>query len=173
MFTPRFGHLLEVLTQFNFSDGSDGKESACSAEDLHSIPGLGRSLGEVNGYPLQYSCLENSVDRGACWATVHGVAKSRTWLRDFHSLTHTTQNRVLFAALIYDSRRIQSKISKEKGTWTKSGGNPTSNSKSLLSVESHRTPFHQQWDLTVCVKCCLSETLIRNSVLLIMWSSSA
>ena len=87
MFTPWFGHLLEVLTQFNFADGSDGKQSARSARDLHSIPGLGRSLGEGNGYPLQYSCLENSVDRGACWATVHGVAKSRTWLRDFHSLT--------------------------------------------------------------------------------------
>ena len=48
-----------------FLDGSDGKESACSAGDLVSIPGLGRSPGEGNSYPLQYSCLENSVDRGA------------------------------------------------------------------------------------------------------------
>ena len=47
------------------------------------IPGSGRSPGEGNGNPLQYSCLENPMDRGAWWATVHGVAKSRTWLRDF------------------------------------------------------------------------------------------
>ena len=58
-----------------FPGGSDGKESACNAGDPGSIPGLGRSPGEGNGYPLQYSCLENSVDRGAWWATVHGVAK--------------------------------------------------------------------------------------------------
>ena len=56
--------------------GSDGKESACNAGDLGSIPEKGRSLGEGNGYPLQYSCLENSMDRGVWQATVHGVAKS-------------------------------------------------------------------------------------------------
>ena len=59
---------------------SDGKEYACNAGDLHSIPGSGRSLGEGNGNPLQYSCLEKSTDRGAWWATVHGVAKSQTQL---------------------------------------------------------------------------------------------
>ena len=59
-----------------FPGGSDGKESACNAEDPGSIPGLGRSLGEGNGNPLQYSYLENSMDTGAWWATVHGVAKS-------------------------------------------------------------------------------------------------
>ena len=52
-----------------------GKESACSAGDPGSIPGLGRSSGEGNGYPLQYSCLENSMDRGSWRATVHGVTK--------------------------------------------------------------------------------------------------
>ena len=57
---------------------SDDKESACNAGDLGLIPGSGRSPGEVNGNPLQYSCLENSMDRGAGWAIVHGVAKSRT-----------------------------------------------------------------------------------------------
>ena len=60
---------------------SAGKESACKAGDLPavgSIPGLGRSPGEANGNPLQYSCLENPMDRGACKATVHGVAKSWT-----------------------------------------------------------------------------------------------
>ena len=55
-----------------FPAGSDGKESACN-----EIPGLGRSPGEGNGYPLQYSCLENSMDRGLLRATVHGVAKSQ------------------------------------------------------------------------------------------------
>ena len=63
-----------------FPGGSDGKESACNAGDLCLIPGLGRSLGEGNGYPLQYSCLENSTDRGAWWATLHRVAKSQTRL---------------------------------------------------------------------------------------------
>ena len=57
---------------------SYGKESACNAGDLGSIPGLGRSLGEGNGNPLQCSCLENPMDRRAWWATVYGVAKSQT-----------------------------------------------------------------------------------------------
>ena len=60
-----------------FLGGSDGKESACNAGDLSLIPGLGRSPGEGNGCPLQYSCLDNSMDRGAWQATiVHGVAKN-------------------------------------------------------------------------------------------------
>ena len=57
--------------------------SACNARDLGSIPGSGRSPGEGNGSPLQYSCLENPMDRGAWWAAVHGVVKSRTRLSDF------------------------------------------------------------------------------------------
>ena len=57
------------------SGSSGGKESACSAGDLGLISGLGRSPEEGNGNPLQYSCLENSMDRGAWWATVHGVMK--------------------------------------------------------------------------------------------------
>ena len=61
-----------------FPGGSDGKESGCNAGELGLIPGSGRSLGERNGYPLQYSCLENSTDRGGWWATLHGVAKSQT-----------------------------------------------------------------------------------------------
>ena len=63
---------------FGFPGGSEGKASACNAGDPGSIPGLGRSPGEGNGNPLQYYCLENPMDRGAWWATVHGVAKSRT-----------------------------------------------------------------------------------------------
>ena len=58
-----------------FPSSSVGKESACSAGDLGSIPVLGRSPGEGNGNPLQYSCLENPMDRGAWWATVHGSQK--------------------------------------------------------------------------------------------------
>ena len=54
------------------------KESACNAGDLGLTPGLGRSPGEGNGNPLQYSCLENPMDRGAWWATVHGVTKNWT-----------------------------------------------------------------------------------------------
>ena len=61
-----------------FPGGSVGKESACNAGDLGLIPGLGRFPGEGKGYPLQYSCLENPMDRGAWWATVHGVSKSQT-----------------------------------------------------------------------------------------------
>ena len=57
--------------------------SACNVGDLGSIPGSGRSPGEGNGNPLQYSCLENPMDGRAWWATVHGVAKSRTRLSDF------------------------------------------------------------------------------------------
>ena len=61
-----------------FPGGSDGKSSASNAGDLGLIPGLGRSPGEGNGDPLQYFCLENSMDAGAWWATVHGVTKSWT-----------------------------------------------------------------------------------------------
>ena len=60
--------------------GSDGKESICSAGDLGSISGLGRSFGEGNDYPLQYSSLKNSMDRGDWWAIVHGVTKGQTGL---------------------------------------------------------------------------------------------
>ena len=58
-------------------DGLDGKASACSAGDLDSIPGLGRSPGEGNGNPLQYSWLENPMDKGAWRATVHGSQRLR------------------------------------------------------------------------------------------------
>ena len=61
-----------------FPCSSVSKESACSAGDLGSIPGLGRSPGEENDNPLQYPCLENLMDRGDWWAEVHGVAESGT-----------------------------------------------------------------------------------------------
>ena len=69
-----------VLTPLflGFPGGLDGKESACKAGDLGSVPGFGRSPGGGHGNTLQYSCLENPMDRGAWWATVHGVTKSQT-----------------------------------------------------------------------------------------------
>ena len=70
----------------DFPGGSDGKASVCNAGDLSSIPGSGRSPGEGNGNPLQYSCLENPMDRGEGgerWATDHGVTKSWTGLSNF------------------------------------------------------------------------------------------
>ena len=65
-----------------FPSGSAGKESACNAGDLGLIPGLGRSPGGRHSNALQYSCLENPMDRGAWRATVHGVTKSQTLLSD-------------------------------------------------------------------------------------------
>ena len=65
-----------------FPGDSDNKESACYGGDLGSIPGSGRSPEEGNAYLGQYSCLENPMDRGACWATVRGVTKNWTRLSD-------------------------------------------------------------------------------------------
>ena len=62
----------------DFPGGSDDKQSSCNVGDLGFIHWLGRSLGEGNGNPLQYSCLENPMDRGAWWATVHGATESQT-----------------------------------------------------------------------------------------------
>ena len=67
---------------WGFPRGSDGKESAYDAGDPGSVPGLERSQGKGNGNPLQYSCLENSMDRETSQATVHGVAKYQTRLSD-------------------------------------------------------------------------------------------
>ena len=93
-----FGNTNKVITELKtfrsvsyriegFPGGSEVKASASNAGDPGLIPGLGRSPGEGNGNPLQYSCLENPVDEGAWRATVHGVTKSQTQLSDFtHSL---------------------------------------------------------------------------------------
>ena len=75
-------HTYVYMNWLGFPGGSD----ACNAGNLGSVPGLGRSPGEGNGNPLQYSFLENSMDRGASWAIIHGVAKSRTRLSDLNSL---------------------------------------------------------------------------------------
>ena len=65
-----------IMGTRSFPGGSDGKESACHAGDLGLIPGLGRSPGEGNGYPFQYSCLENPTHRGDWRPTDHGVVKN-------------------------------------------------------------------------------------------------
>ena len=82
-----------------FPGGSDGKEFAYKGGYQGSIPGLGRSLGEGNGNPVQCPCKENSMDRGAWWATVSVVTKSRTQLSDSH--THTLLHLSILHVHIY------------------------------------------------------------------------
>ena len=91
-FPPSFGLFLfsfsgflnwKLIIVMGCPGGSDGRESACSAGDPGSVPGSGRSPREGNGNPLWYFCLENPMDGGAWWATVHGVAKSQRRLSDF------------------------------------------------------------------------------------------
>ena len=71
-----------IIIFLGFPGGTNGRESACNAGDVGWIPGLGTSPGGGHGNSLQYSCLGNSMDRGAWWATVHGVTKSQTQLSD-------------------------------------------------------------------------------------------
>ena len=78
--------MLKYAPSMGFPDSSVGKESACNAGDMALIPESGRSPGEENGYPLQYSCLENSKDRGAWRATVHGIKKSWTKLSNWECM---------------------------------------------------------------------------------------
>ena len=80
---PQAPCALEPCGHPGFPGGSVGNESTCKVGNWGSILGLGRSPGEGNGNPFQYSCLENPVNRGAWRATVHGVTKSQTRLRDF------------------------------------------------------------------------------------------
>ena len=72
-----------LMLKWGFPCSSVGKESACNAGDLGSIPGSGRSHGEGNGNPLQYPCLENYMDRGLLQATAHGIAKNQTRLTPY------------------------------------------------------------------------------------------
>ena len=96
-----------------FPGGSDGKESACSAGDLGMIPGSGRSPGEGNGYPLQYSCLENSMERGAWWATVQGVTKSQTRLTYRYTDMRDTRTHTVSKQCAYTDTRMYSKTNTE------------------------------------------------------------
>ena len=78
-----------ICSNLGFLDGSGSKESACNAGDLGSIPGSGRSPGDGNSNPLQYSDLENSMDRGVWWAAVYGVAQSLTQSRTAHGISRS------------------------------------------------------------------------------------
>ena len=82
LYTSLFCYWSAVSVSEGLPCSSKGKESVCNVGDQGLIPGSGRSSGEGNGKPLQYSCLENAMDRGVSRATVCGVAKSWTWLRD-------------------------------------------------------------------------------------------
>ena len=73
---------IDLWSHLGFTGDSAAKNPPCQAGDMGSIPGSGRSRGEGNGNPLQYSCLENPMDRGAGQATVNGVTKSQTWFGD-------------------------------------------------------------------------------------------
>ena len=83
-----------TLNRAQLPGGSEGKESTCNVGDLASIPGLRRSPGGGYGNPFQYSCLENSMHRGAWWATVHRVTESQTQLSDLaeHNLSMIARN---------------------------------------------------------------------------------
>ena len=94
---------MHLMTKWVCPGGSDSKELICNVGDLGSIPGMGRSSGEGNGNPLQYFCLENPMDRGAWWATVHGVTvlDMMEWLSvsmcvhgQTHTHTHTHRNKI-------------------------------------------------------------------------------
>ena len=96
-----FSPLRGCLHSLGFPGGSEVKASASNAGDLGSIPGSGRSPGNGNGNPLQDSCLENPMDRGAWWATVHGVAKSRTRLSNLTSLPQFKSINSLVLSFLY------------------------------------------------------------------------
>ena len=101
----------DVTVLQDFPDSSVGKESACNAGDPGSVPGSGRSSGEGIDYPFQYSGLENS------WTTVHGVAKSRTWLSNFYSLTQG--HRILSPILIMNVQSYGQKLHRQqKGSFS-------------------------------------------------------
>ena len=139
----------------NWSDlaaeaADDDKESACNAGDLGSIPGSGRYLGEGNGNPLQYFCLENPMDRGAWWVTVHRVTKSQTRLSDSHNNNKSTllqqkiSNNWLLAHEMLQRVLIKSlnKLSRKKYIC-------------LTVLESQKTDLQislQFWSVTVCVQ---------------------
>ena len=78
LYTSSLKRLYSLSVKEGFPGGSDGKESACNVKDLSSFPGLGRSPGEGNSYPLQYSCLKKSMDRGAWQAIVNEITRVNT-----------------------------------------------------------------------------------------------
>ena len=93
---------------WGFPGGSDSKEPACNAGDMGSIPGLGISPGEGNANPLQYSCLENPMDRRAWWAIVHGVATVGCDLQLNHH--HQGMNKNTYVTILYTNNKTLRKI---------------------------------------------------------------
>ena len=139
----------EALTNnkhlLGFPSGSNSKESACNVGDLVLIPGWEGSPGEGNGYPLQYSCLENPMDRGAWRAAVHGVAKSQTRLSNSHFRFHTNIYYLTWFLWI----RIQARLSQwfwfRAAPETASGvcwdrGHPEATSRSLAHTVGKMVP---------------------------------
>ena len=120
------------------------KESACSTGDMGdigSIPGLGRSLGEGNGNPFQYSCLENITDRGAWRATVHGVTKSQTQLKRLSMHVHTRGIQMLSVITGHHSRRFQCSACELERNRAKR----TSETTTGFSVHPHGRHWHLEW----------------------------
>ena len=109
----------DLSTVIDRSCSSVGKESACNVGDPGSIPGSGRSPGEGNGNPLQYSSLENSMDGGAWWATVHGVAKSWTQLSNFTSSTRSLVHLPFEPAVMFLSNVSENSLFKSTCTQAK------------------------------------------------------
>ena len=109
---------------YRFLGGSDSEESACNAGGLGLIPGKGRSPGERKGNPLHYSWLEKSMDRGAWWATVHGVTKSQTWLSDWHTFSVYTDHFAVHLNLTQHCRSIILQLKQRKKKKKLSPGYP-------------------------------------------------
>ena len=112
------------LKRKGFPGGSDGIESACSTGDQGSIPGSGRSPGGGHGSPLQYSCLENPMDRGTWWATVHGVSQSQTRLKRLGSKQQQVSRIIPLPTAAFGGRQRLDKlelgeVEKPKPTHTK------------------------------------------------------
>ena len=124
-----------------FPGGSDSKASACSAGDLGSIPGSGRSPGEGNGNPLQYSCLENPTDGRGWWATIHGVAKSRKRLSNF---TFTFNGQMAVWPMGYRDKHMNRESIRETG---QAGEKGLSSSASLFADRETEAQGGQSWAL--------------------------
>ena len=164
------------------SKSSDSTESACNAGGPGLIPGLGSSPGEGNGNPLQYSCLENSMDRG-----VHGVTKSQTWLSNWHTQTHThrhTHTHIELLAYMFLRTKLMCSKWRKEGIQRVYMIKPIRNSLglylkdvpwSIYSSPLHGTPLvqatiHSHYCNLFCL-CCLSLSLIIQTVARIAFSN--
>ena len=142
-----------------FPGGLDGREYAYNAGDPGLIPGWGRSPGEGNGNPLQYSFLENPMDRGAWWATVHGVAKNQTRLSDFHSLMASVQALGLLVLYVVNKGNVSFEMLKDLRTEELVEHSPDKETRDLIqhllvpgdNVKGHLSgllahPFFWSWE---------------------------